>query len=137
MSTIIKFFVAADDTIAAGVMQAGPGPDLAPVTYGNFDVWSALEEWESFLLRRDLAEIVADGGPIEVDEDDDIVVLRVPPAFTRALADADEVTLDDTAGRWNAKGEIDRELAREIVGAVATLAATAVRTEGSLYCWVC
>ncbi|MFI7651010.1 hypothetical protein ACIBTZ_33855 [Micromonospora sp. NPDC049460] len=52
MSSIIKFFVACDNTIARGVVGNGPGEDFESATYGNFDVWSTLEEWESLLTGR-------------------------------------------------------------------------------------
>lgn len=62
VSSIIKFFVASDNAAAAGVGEGGPGPAFESATYGNFDVWSTLEEWECLLMDRELAALIADGG---------------------------------------------------------------------------
>lgn len=77
-----------------------------------------------------------------VSGDDPPLVLLVPPDLTKALTDAGGETLDRTAGRWielrSEDGEaIDNEVAHELVGAVAALAANAARTRSSLYCWIC
>lgn len=142
MSSIIKFFVAPDNAAAASVVESGPGPGFESVTYGNFDVWSTLEEWESLLMDRDLDELIAGGGPDVVSGDDTPLVLLVPPDLTKALADAGGETLGRTAERWielrSEEGEaIDDDLAHGLVGEVAALAANAARTKSSLYCWIC
>ncbi|MEV7097271.1 hypothetical protein AB0M80_30890 [Amycolatopsis sp. NPDC051045] len=70
MSSIIEFFVAPDDTAAAGVMERGPGGSFESATYGHFDIWSTLVEWESILRSRRLAEPMTSGGPEdEIDPD--------------------------------------------------------------------
>ena len=132
------FFVAPDDATAAGVADRGPGPAFASATYGNFDVWSTLEELENVLTGRDPAE----GGPEVVSGDDEPLVLGVPAALTTALAQAGRETLASAAERWVAlradDGEdVDVELAYEIVGELAALSATAERSGQSLYCWIC
>ena len=142
MSTIIDFFVAADDAAAAGVARGGPGEELEPATYGNFDVWSALAEWESVATGCDLEELLASGGPAVVSGDDEPLVLVVPPALTAALAQAGPVALSRFAEQWIAlraeEGEeIEEELARDLLGELASLATKAARTGGSLYCWIC
>jgi hypothetical protein len=142
MSSIIEFFVALDDAVAAGVAVGGPGADLKPATYGNFDVFSTLDEWQSILTNQDLDELVEQGGADVVSGDDEPLVLRVPPALTRALAQADRETLGNTAERWIAlraeeDEEIDEELAHDILAELAALSAEAERTGGSLYCWIC
>lgn len=139
MSSIIEFFVAPDDTAAAGVAENGPGGSFESAAYGNFDVWSTLVEWESILSGRSLEEPIAGGGPHIVTGDGSPVVLVTPRELTRALAGADDHTLSTTAERWaelrEEDGEtIDDELAQELVREVAGLAVGAVRTGKSLYC---
>ncbi|MCW3820285.1 hypothetical protein ONA91_38235 [Micromonospora sp. DR5-3] len=142
VSSIIKFFAARDNTIASGVVGSGPGEDFESATYGNFDVWSTLEEWESLLTDRELEQPTAAGGPDVVAGSDSPLVLLVSRDLTEALADADAEALGGLAERWSVlraeEGEaIDDELARELIGEVAALAADAVRSRNSLYCWVC
>lgn len=142
VSSIIKFFVARDNTIARSVVGNGPGEDFESATYGNFDVWSTLEEWESLLTDRALEQLIAAGGPDVVAGNDSPLVLLVSRDLTEALADADAEVLDGMAERWSGlraeEGEaIDDELAHELIREVAALAANAVGSRNSLYCWVC
>jgi hypothetical protein len=142
MSSIIMFFVARDNAVAADVAEGGPGDALEPATYGNFDVWTTLEEWETILLNRDLEELFAEGGPDVVSADHEPLVLLVPQALTKALARADGELLSRTAERWITlraeEGEaIDEELAHDLLSEMAALSAKAERTESSLYCWIC
>jgi hypothetical protein len=139
VSSIIEFFVAPDDTAAAGIAENGPGSSFESATYGNFDVWSTLVEWESILTSRGLEEPITSGGPHVVTGGGSPVVLITPRELTRALAGADDHTLSTTAERWAGLREedgetIDDELAQELVREVATLAVGAVRTGKSLYC---
>jgi hypothetical protein len=83
MSSIIKFFVARDDAAAAAVAVDGPPSTLEPAEYGNFDVFSTIEEWQSILTDRDLEEVIAEGGPDVVSGDDEPIVLLVPPRSRR------------------------------------------------------
>ncbi|WP_127502624.1 hypothetical protein [Actinoplanes solisilvae] len=141
MSTIIEFFVVADDAAAAAVARGGPRAELEPLELGNFDVWSALAEWESILTGHDLDELFTSGGPDVVSPDDEPLVLRVPAALTAALAQADAATVNRAAEQWNdlqtAEGEQAIEDAGEILGEVAAQARKAVRAGGALYCWIC
>ncbi|MFC4068545.1 hypothetical protein [Actinoplanes subglobosus] len=134
MSTIIRFFVAPDDDTAAAAREHGPGKGADTVTFGNFDVYLALEDWECILTGRDLGDVQ---GP-DVLGDDGPMVLVVPSALTEALAG--DVT--GVAARWSElqadEGEtIDEELAAEIVAGVAALAVRARRIGSGLYCWWC
>jgi hypothetical protein len=134
MSSIITFFVAPDNTVAGSVADDGPGHSFESVTYGNFDVLSSLEEWESLLVTRDLEEFIADGSAEVVGGEDGPLVLLVPPDLTKVLAEADRQTLRRTAARWTElrakEGEtIDDELAHELVREVAALSAAAERTK--------
>ncbi|MFC6016897.1 hypothetical protein ACFP2T_11850 [Plantactinospora solaniradicis] len=142
MSSIIEFFVAPDDAVATSVAKDGPGPDLKPATYGNFDVWSTLAEWESILLDRDLDEVIDAGGPDVLSDGDGPLVLLVPPPLTKALAQLRDDTLANVVERWIAlraedDEEIEDELAHDLIGELAALSADAERTRGALYCWIC
>lgn len=143
VSSIIEFFVARDDAAAVSVAEIGPSGSFESATYGNFDVWSTLEEWESILTSRSIEELVTSDGPnVVVGGDGFPVVLTVSLDLTRALAAADDHMLSGAAERWvelrDEEGEIiDDELAQEIVKEVAALAVGAVRTGKSLYCWIC
>ncbi|MBE8525331.1 hypothetical protein ILP97_48985 [Amycolatopsis sp. H6(2020)] len=140
MSSIIEFFVAPDDTAAAGVAENGPGGRFESAVHGNFDVWSTLVEWESLLTGRSLEEFTTGDGPRVVTGNDGLpVVLATAGELTRALAAAGDHRLGTTAEQWaglrEEEGEtIDGELARELVKEVAALAAGAVRTGSALYC---
>jgi hypothetical protein len=134
VSTIIKFFIAPDDAAAAAVQKGGPGDGADVVTYGNFDVYLSIEDWECLLTGRDLTDVEGPG----VLGDDGPMVLVFPPSLTEAFAG--DVT--GVAARWlesrAAEGEIiDEELGEEIVTEVAALAVRARRTGAGLYCWVC
>ena len=144
MSLIIEFFVAPDDAAAVGVSRNGPGAaSFESATYGNFDVWSTLDEWECILTSRGIDDPVTGGGANFIaGGDGSPVVLAARPELTRALAAADDDLLGRTAERWvelrEEEGEfIDGELAQEIVREVAALAAGATQTGKSLYCWIC
>ncbi|MBB2947482.1 hypothetical protein FB565_007253 [Actinoplanes lutulentus] len=142
MSSIITFFVVADDAVAAALAGSGPGADLAIAEYGNFDVWTTLTEWESLATGRDLDEVEDDGGADMVSDADEPVVLAFPPALTEALAAADAPALNRLASRWielraEEGEEIDEELANDLLGEVAGLAAEAVKAGASLYVWIC
>jgi hypothetical protein len=138
MSSIIKFFVASDDDVAAGVAKGGPGDDLNPAVYGNFDVWTALGEWDTILTGADAEDDNTD----VVSDDHEPLVLLASPALTAALADADAATIARTGERWRAlraeDGEdFDEELVHDLLTEIAGLAGTAKRTGGALYCWIC
>lgn len=141
MSTIIDFFVVSDDAAAAAAAHGGPGKELEPATFGNFDVWSALAEWESIMTGRDLDELLANGGPEVVSGDHEPLVLRVPPALTTALAQAGPAIVSRTIEQWNVlradEGEDTDDDFGEILAEIADLAVKAERTGGSLYCWIC
>ena len=136
MSSIIEFFVAAGDDEAAGTVEDGPDESFETASYGDFDAWSSVEEWESLLTGRD------GGGPeLIAGDEEEPLVLRVPPALTAALARAGDEALTDLTARWldlraEQGEEIDEMLAAELVSEVATLATDAVRTNASLYCWI-
>jgi hypothetical protein len=138
MSSIISFFVAPDHLAATDAVNGGPEVDFDHATFGNFDVWSTLEEWEGILTNGDVDNLPGGSGVI-AGGDDEPVVLSVSADLVRALADADGLTLDAAAERWTElradEGEtIHDELAKQILATVAGLCAGAVRSGGSLYC---
>jgi hypothetical protein len=77
VSSIIEFFVAPDDSAAAGVAKRGPGGRYESATYRNFSVWSTLVEWESILASRSLVELMTSGGPDVVAGSDGFPVVLV------------------------------------------------------------
>jgi hypothetical protein len=142
MSSIITFFVAADDDSAAGVADGGPGEDLPTAEYGNFDVWTTLAEWESLATGRSLMEIEEAGGADVVSAGDGPIVLLFPAPLTESLAAADRETLARIAQQWIGlraeEGEVlDDELADALLTEISGLAATATSTGASLYVWIC
>ncbi|MEU4688868.1 hypothetical protein [Actinoplanes sp. NPDC023714] len=142
MSSIITFFVAADDDSAAALSEGGPGDDLPSATYGNFDVWTTLAEWESLATDRSLMEIEEAGGADMVSGADEPVVLAFPASLTRALSVADRPALQRLGEQWielraEEDEEIEEELAADLLTEIADLARTAVAAESSLYVWVC
>jgi hypothetical protein len=141
MSSIITFFVAPDHRAAADVAESGLLADFESATYGNFDVLSTLDEWESILTDRSLEELVSGGAAVLAGNDGAALLLVTSRDLARALADADDRMLTRTAERWTElreeEGEtIDRELAHELIKVVAALAVGAVRTGRFLYCWI-
>jgi len=140
MSSIITFFVAPDNAAAAAVGSGGPGPEFQVAEYGNFAVWEAIEEWESILLDRELAS--AEGADVLSGGDDEPLVLFIPPALTKALADADGTVLASAATRWvglraDDGEEIDEELARDMLDDLRTLSSAAELSKSGLYVWIC
>ena len=63
MSSIIRFFIAADDAAAAGMPLRGPADDRDTVELGNFDPVGMLDDWETAFLARDADEIAEGGHP--------------------------------------------------------------------------
>jgi hypothetical protein len=139
MSSIIRFFVAADDEAAEAQVDGGPDADHESVTYGNFDADLALLEWDSLLTGRSFDDVLAaSASAVIADEDDGAQVVAASVELQQALSRASAAELDRAARQWAAdraaEGEpIDPELATEILGAVGRLART---EEQRLYCWI-
>ncbi|WP_433360981.1 hypothetical protein ACQPZX_27660 [Actinoplanes sp. CA-142083] len=136
MSSIIEFFVAPDDDAAADVLEDGPSDEYETASYGNFDVFSTIEEWEQIFTGGDTG-----GGEVVAGDDDEPLVLLLPSALTAALAAASRDQLADVTDQWldlraEEGEEIDEALAAELVSEVAGLATEAARAGASLYCWV-
>jgi hypothetical protein len=142
MSTIIDFFVAPDDAAAAGVVHGGPRGTFETVTYGNFDVFLALGEWDAaFGAGTGSTATTVDDPDVVAGGDPDPWILAVPPGLVRALAGADRPALA-AAERWvhdqAAEGiELDAQLFTEMFDELAGLARTATESGGSTCCWVC
>jgi hypothetical protein len=142
MSSIITFFVAADDDSAAALAKGGPGEDLPSATYGNFDVWTTLAEWESLATDRSLMEIEEAGGADMVSQDDEPVVLVFPAALTRSLAVAGRETLNRIGEQWielrAEEGEdLDEEMVTDLLAEISGLAGTAIKGDATLYVRIC
>ena len=99
MSSIIVFFIASDDTAAAGVPRSGPAGGLETVELGNFDPAGMLNDWETAFLARDADEIAEGGRPMVggggrvVPADGGGVLIAVSPDLAADLAKADEARL--------------------------------------------
>ncbi|MFI1471034.1 hypothetical protein [Streptomyces wuyuanensis] len=143
MSSIVKFFVAPDDTSAALTLQAGPGRASESLSFGNFDPEEAVVEWECLLSGGSYEELVEAGEPRIVAGEDygGGVVFAISPGLSTALADAEQPRLRDVAASWvqlrAEEGEsIDAEIASAIVIDLAALVGSARRRSQGVYCWV-
>jgi hypothetical protein len=146
MSTIVKFFLAADDEAAARM----PPGDLAggpeTVELGNFDPVGMLDDWEAAFLARDADEIL-DGGRPEVGGgarvlplDGTLALIAVSPDLVTDLAEADEARIAEVRGHWiqlrSLEGEaLDSVTAGELLAEIAGLAALADERGHGVYCW--
>ncbi|MFJ8364445.1 hypothetical protein [Streptomyces sp. NPDC093984] len=135
MSTIVKFFVAPDDTSAALPLQTGPGQAFESPCFGSFDPEEAVLEWECLLTGGSFEELVEAGEPRVR------AVFAISPRLSSALADAEHSRLRDVAASWaqpRAEGGevIDAEIADAIVGDLAALVSSARRRSQNVYCWV-
>ncbi|MFE5829412.1 hypothetical protein ACFQ67_02135 [Streptomyces sp. NPDC056488] len=143
MSTIVKFFVAPDDTSAGLVLRTGPGQGFESLSFGNFDPEEAVVEWEGLLIGAGFEELVEAGEPriVAVQDDDGCVVFALSPRLSTALVDAGHSRLRDVAASWAQlcaeNGEdIDSRTAGVIIGDLAALVGSARRRNQSVYCWV-
>jgi len=133
MSTIVEFFIAADDGVAATVVGRGPDGDEV-ARYGNFSPSIAMDEWESAFGK------VSGDGPRTLAQDGNSFVLAASVSLQAALAAADQEQLTEAAVRWaelraDDGEEIDPEFASGILSEVASLARTATGRGQRLYCW--
>ena len=130
MSSIIDFYLAPDDASAAG----GPGHDDS-ATYGNFDAYTALFEWEALLTGGDAIALIENDDSPTIGDPDDLIV-RARGELVTALAAAGPERLAQVTREWLAGGEAgveDEELALELIAEVAGLARTAQATDRHLY----
>jgi hypothetical protein len=149
MSSIIRFFIAADDMAAASTPLTGPPdvPESEVVEFGNFDPLGMLDDWEMAFLARDAGEI-AEGGRPEAGSGarnlpaiigDDSVLTAVAPDLLAALAEAGEARLEEACARWLQllaldDTELDAVHAREILTGIAALAVHATERGHGVYC---
>jgi hypothetical protein len=68
MSSIVEYFVAPDDVAAAAAIDDGPDESWDVRSYGNFDAFTAMIEWESILTGRTFDDVLDDGGPRWIGE---------------------------------------------------------------------
>ncbi|MFC9269622.1 hypothetical protein ACFTXJ_17840 [Streptomyces zhihengii] len=142
MSTIVKFFMAPNDTSASLDLQSGPGRAFESLSFGNFDPEEAVLEWECLLAGGTFEELLeADEPRIVAGQDNDgPVVFALSPRLSAALADAEYARLRDVAASWTRlraqDGEvIGTEIAEAIVGDLAALVSSARCQNQSVYCW--
>ena len=146
MSSIIRFFIAADDTAAASTPRTGPADDSETVELGNFDPIGMLNDWETAFLARDGDEIAeggrpeVGGGARDVPVDGGGVLIAVSPDLVTDLAEADEARLDEVQARWIQLQSLDGEelhpvTAGELLADIAALAAHATERRHGVYCW--
>jgi hypothetical protein len=143
VSSIVEFFVAPDDTSAAGVLRHGPGQAFESLSSGNFDVEEAVVEWECLLAGGSFDELVDAGEPRFVAEQDDggCVVFAISARLSAALAAAERSGLREAAVAWAEQraedGEtVHAEIAEAILTGLAALAGSARRRNQGVYCWV-
>jgi hypothetical protein len=144
MSIIIEFFMAPDDTSAAGIVDRGPTGVFDSLAAGNFDATEAVIEWESIftgqsfeaLVSADEPRVVADPG-----DGDGPLVFAASSALQEALAGAAPARLAEIGELWiqerAEEGEVfDPEMVGGLMGDLADLARTAAARGHSLYCWM-
>jgi hypothetical protein len=146
VSSIITFFLAADDEDAAKMPpgQLAGGPET--VELGNFDPVGMLNDWETAFLARDANEILDGGRPMVsggarvVPLEGSSVLIAVSPDLVTDLAEADEARLAEVRGHWIALESLDDEnldsvTASELLADIAGLAVLADERGHGVYCW--
>jgi len=145
MSSIVTFFIAADDAAASSVAPTDPEGDET-VQLGNFDPIGMLNDWEAAFLARDADEIAeggrpeVGGGARDVRVDGASVLIAVSPDLVTDLAEADAARLEEVRARWiqleSLDGEdLDAVTATELLTDIAALAALATERGEGVYCW--
>jgi hypothetical protein len=134
MSSIVEFFIAPGDDVAAAVADHGPDAVNEVARYGNFDPVTTTGEWESSF------GIAGDDGPRIIAGDGRPLVLAVPASLQAALAAADEEQVAEAATRWvelsaDDGEEIYPEFASDMLSQIASLARTATHRGHRLYYW--
>ncbi|MFE5596124.1 hypothetical protein [Streptomyces sp. NPDC056549] len=143
MSKLVKFFIAADDVVAALALRGGPARALESVSWGNFDPEEAVIEWESLFTGRRVEELMdADEPRIVAGQDNDgYVVFAFSDRLVSVLGAAGLVKIGEVAVLWSQVREqdgeaLDVDVAGEILGDLARLARAAERQGSGVYCWV-
>ena len=146
MSSIIRFFIAADAGAAAGTPLRGPAGERDTVELGNCDPVGMLNDWETAFLARDADEIAEGGhsaiggGARTVPVEGVGVLIAASPDLTADLAEADEARLAEVRDRWLQllsldREELDPEFAAGLLADIAALAARASDRGHGVYCW--
>ena len=144
MSIIIKFFIAPDDTSAAGIVDSGPDGVFCSLTCGNFDASEAVIEWENLLTGQSFEELVASDEPhtvADTGEEGSPLLFVISGALQGTLAGASAARLAEVGELWiqerAAEGEVfDPEVVAELLSDLADLARTADGRGQGVYCWM-
>ena len=144
VSSIVEYFVAPTTEAAAAVVDHGPDKSWDVRTYGNFDAYTAMIEWESILTGRTFDDVLGDGGPQSIggpENGEGPVLFAASSALKRALSDATQAELTELRQRWIQEQaeegeEFDDELVEGLLEDVADLARIA-GDDRLLCCWWC
>ncbi|MGW8332548.1 hypothetical protein ACWGLE_32165 [Streptomyces sp. NPDC055897] len=144
MSTIIEFFIAPDDTSAAGIVDSGPDGIFDTLVCGNFDASGAVIEWESLFTGQSFEALVASDEPHMVacsGEGGSPWLFAISGALQAALVSASAARLAEVGELWiqerAAEGEVfDPEPVEELLSDLAALARTADGRGHGVYCWM-
>ena len=146
MSSIIRFFLAADDEEAAGMPPGSLAGGPETVELGNFDPVGMLNDWEAAFLARDADEILDGGRPMVgggarvLPLEGSGVLIAVSPGLVTDLAEADEARLAEIRSYWIQlqsldDKELDSVTAGELLAEIAGLTVLADERGHGVYCW--
>jgi hypothetical protein len=146
VSSIIEFFLAADDEEAAGMPPGSLAGGPETVKLGNCDPVGMLNDWEAAFLARDADEILDGGRPTigggarVLPLEGSSTLIAVSPDLVTDLAEADEARLAEIRSHWiqlqSLDGEgLDSVTAGELLAEIARLAVLADERGHGVYCW--
>ena len=146
MGTLMVYFMAPDDSAAAGVIDWFGGPDVGPQDGSAEPYPSALTEFDEGSQLTWVGTMEADpsgdvpeeelGKTIVVKGEGLVVIYRLSRAARDSLALLDsDPDATQTSEVLSELGDLDE--VREDGPALIRLAAEAKRQERSLYCWIC
>lgn len=146
MSSIIEFFLAADDEEAAGMPPGSLAGGPETVELGNFDPVGMLNDWEAAFVARDAGEILDGGRPVVgggarvLPTEGSGVLIAVSARLLTDLAEADEGRLLEVRSHWIQLQSLDNEeldsvTAGELLVELAGLAVLADERGHGVYCW--
>jgi hypothetical protein len=140
---LIDYFAAADDAVAATVMDVEGGPEAAgfeTVYAKGIDPYVTLGTLESILTGRGYGEVTGDPRHCHAltDTEADAVVVSVTDALRDALAAMGDERRNGVAQEWAQTDELKHTDAGQLAQTLqlfGTLARHAVEGHARLYCW--